>query len=141
MNARRWAILACGLLLLLMTPGCGGAQQQPAQDTAQAKLQLTADAMYPFLTFTNQGTVSAEGVEVVESKTGDKLQPIAWLQKADGQLQAKTPPDSLKLAPGEGAQYQVRAKELLDYTVRWTEAGKPHEQALRLPNPQKIETH
>lgn len=141
MNARRWALLACGLLLLLSIPGCGSVQQQPAQDAAQAKLRLTTDAMYPYLTFVNQGTVAAEGVEVAESKTGDKLQPVAWLQKADGQLQAKTPPDNLILAPGDGAQYQVRAKELHDYTVRWTEAGKPHEQALKLPVPQKIETH
>ena len=141
MNARRRALLACGLLLLLGIPGCGSAQQLPPQDAAQAKIQLTADAVYPYLTFVNQGTVAAEGVEVVENKTGDQLEPVAWLQKADGQLQAKTPPENLNLAPGDGVQFQVRAKEFHDYTVRWTEAGKPHEQALKLPGPQKIETH
>ena len=140
MKARMWAIAACGLLLL--SAGCGE-QPQPAQEQAQAqaKLQLTADAVYPYLTFVNQGTADAAGVQVVETKTGQALQPVAWLQPEGGEFKAETPPESLTLAPGEGAQYQVRAKELHDYTVRWTEAGKPQEQALKLPEPQKIETH
>jgi len=142
-------VLACSMLLFGVV-GCAEGTQEQNNQTEQKQQQAQSQAkfevldnlsQYPFLAVKNTGTGRAENVQVIETESKKPVTPMAVLKLMGDQLKPLPAPKPLVLDAGDGGQFQVASKDVLAYTVTWTENGAEFKADVKMKEPGKIETH
>lgn len=141
------SVLACSMLLFGVV-GCAEGTQEPNAQTEQKQPQSQAKfevldnlSQYPFFAVKNTGTGRAENVQVMETDSKKPMTPMMVLKLVGDQLKPMPAPKPLVLEAGDGGQFQLASKDVLAYTVKWTENGAEFQADVKMKEPGKIETH